>query len=330
MRFKWFFRLFPPPVFLYMPYAGLEISDDAIRCLAYKGLDRVRRKVASYGSEDLPVGLISGGDIKDDKAMIGRLADFGRKHSLSYVKVSVPEEKAYLFQTEVPDMGIKAVAQNIEFKLEENVPLSAADAVFYFILLPKTPGITTRTAMVSVVPKSYIDKYSSLIESAGMKPIAFELAPRSLARAVVPRGSLNAKVLVHAMDRKTGIYVVSEGAVRFTSTVTGAASDGQAASIESLGKEISRVYSYWLSHGGGRPVDEIILAGRGAAAFDGIGRYIADAERIPVVKADIWANALDREEGIPPISMEDSLAYAVASGLAIDPSLEPDAAAANK
>ena len=318
-----FFKLFPPPKFLLMPHAGLDISDDAITCIAYTG-SRKTKKLAAYGSVDLPVGLIDGGDIKDEKELLSRLTAFAREHQLSYVKVSIPEEKSYLFGTEVPSGQFDSIEQNIEFKLEENVPLSAPDALFYFDLVPASLASGALKANVSVVPRTYIDRYISLLKSADLRPVAFEVVPKSIARTIAVPGKFDTKLIIHVMNKKTGIYIVSGSVVSFASTVSGGGgnADPQAmsAAIASLAKEIDRVQSYWASHGTGQPIMEVALVGKNSRAFEAACEHVKNDKPIPVRVANIWQNAFDVDAYLPPISREDSLMYAAAAGLALDPS----------
>ena len=133
-----FFKLFPPPAFLTMPHAGLDISDDGIRCIRYDGSGHARR-VGLAAALDFPVGLVDSGDVKDAVEFASLIKDFALKHRIGRVRVSIPEEKVYLFETEVSGTDTRSITQNIEFKLEENVPLSAADALFYYALMPGGP-----------------------------------------------------------------------------------------------------------------------------------------------------------------------------------------------
>ena len=112
-----FFKLFPPPAFLTMPHAGMDVSDDGIRCIRYEGAIRSRRVDLAAGS-DFPPGLVDGGDIKDAKEFTDRIKAFATEHHLNRVRISIPEEKAYLFQTEVFGADKQSIVQNIEFKLE--------------------------------------------------------------------------------------------------------------------------------------------------------------------------------------------------------------------
>lgn len=318
-----FFKLFPPPVFMAMPHAGLDVSDDAIRAVKFERAGRGRR-LGLYASLELPEGLIEGGEVRDEAAFTAKLKEFNERYRLSYVKASVPEERSYLFETEVPAEDSASIAQNIEFKLEENVPLPAAEAVFYFDLVPPSGGRPLR-ASVSVAPRQFVEKRAAFLQSAGMTPVAFEVAPKAAAKAAVPQSGARAegsKLIVHIMERKIGIYVVSDGVVSFTLTVVrasgprgGRSGSGQAG--EALSVEVDRIYSYWSSHSPGRFIDEIILVGRDAASF-AKACVVKDIKPSPsVTVADVWANAL----GAPGAGTgADSLEYAVAAGLAMDSS----------
>ncbi len=255
---------------------------------------------------------------------MSRLTQFVKDHGLSYVKVSIPEEKSYLFGTEVPSGEFDAIEQNIEFKLEENVPLSAPDALFYFDLVPASIASSALKANVSVVPRTYIEHYISLLKKAGLMPVAFEVVPKSIARTITAPDTYDTKLIIHVMNKKTGIYIVSGTVVNFASTVSvgGGDQDPQVinAAVISLTKEIDRVQSYWATHGTGQAIHEVVLVGRNTSSFEPACEHLKNSQPLAVHIANIWQNALNIDRYLPPISREDSLQYAVAAGLALDPS----------
>ncbi|MEK7646305.1 MAG: hypothetical protein AAB381_01250 [Patescibacteria group bacterium] len=318
-----FFRLFPPPKFLVMRHAGLDISDDEIHCLKYAHSAGGKEIIGTFSALSVPENVIQDGDIKDTQKFTDLLVDFGKKAGLSYVKVSIPEEKAYLFQTNVPGGTINEIRQNIEFKLEENVPLAAADAVFYYDLLPMSVTGGVLRASVSVVPRTYIEHHIELLSKANLFPVSFEVVPKAIARAIVPPHSEETLLILHMMNRKTGIYIVSGGVVSFTSTI-GLGSriqveEGHPSYTDLLSREIARVYSYWGSREGNTSsISRIVLVGQDAVEHE---HALIDASqdiRVPIGVANTWQNTLDLNHYVPPISKNDSLAYVVAAGLAMD------------
>jgi len=302
-----------------MKYAGLDISDDAIRCLEYSiGADH---SIQKYAMTEIPEGIMTGGDIKNEKQLLTILSEFDKKNNLEYVKVSIPEEKAYLFQTDVPSTDIHAIEQNIEFKLEENVPLSGKDAVFSFDILPVSVTAGALRVSVSVVPRTYIEHYIALLRSADIFPVAFEVVPKAIARAIIPPHVRHAVMVVHIMSLKTGIYLILGGVVCFTSTIAwGSHSPSDEHSdISLLTKEISRIHEYWATHSSTDfPLGSLMLVGRDAPSYENALRTVVADIHLSMTVASVWQNSFSLDEYVPPIAQGDSLDYAVAAGLAMD------------
>lgn len=108
--------------------------------------------ISKHAAQILPDGLVI--DIKDEKEFTSILSAFATKNSLLYAKVSLPEEKAYLFQTDVPSANFSSIAQNIEFKLDQNVPTLLENVLFQFDIMPKAVTGNSLRASVSVIPRT--------------------------------------------------------------------------------------------------------------------------------------------------------------------------------
>lgn len=311
-----FFKIFPPPKFLLMPHAGVDVSDDSITFVEYSR-PIGERYITKYGIVPLPPGIVEGGDIKDEEKLVKILSDMARTNNISYAKLSIPEEKAYLFEVEVPYGDMRTISQNIEFKLEENIPLSAADAVFAFDVLIKDHGGPWH-ASVSAVPRTYIEHMMNVFNRAGITPISFETAPRAISRVI--SGNIDGNtLLVHPMRHKTGVYIISQGAVGFTSTLSGGFDDIDSVSyLDSLSAEISRVNTYWntKSENDGSPLKQIIVVGHDAEKVSSVLRTKI-SDQLPVDVVNIWHSILNTQKYVPPILKKDSYEYAGAAGLAI-------------
>lgn len=95
---------------------------------------------------------------------------------------------------------------------EAGVPVALPD-------MTKASSGPTFLASVSVVPKSLIDQYIELFETAGMTPVSFLVENQAVSKCVIKKGDLRAKLIVHVGDHKTVLSIVSKGSVQFTSTV---------------------------------------------------------------------------------------------------------------
>lgn len=308
---KTFFKLFPPPKFLNIHYAGLDISDDAVHCIDFsKGISSY--KLHRYGSIPLKAGVVEGGHIKNEAELGAAIHSLTKSLKIHTVKASLPEERMYLFKTEIANAREDEIRQKIDFKLEENVPLAAKDAIFFYDRIPDINKNGKIQASVSVAPKELVDSYLKVISAAGVQVISFEIQAKAIAHAVVPRDSIETQIIVNSMNRKVGIYIVCGGVVCFTSTLA----IEKGADISILQRELNKVYTYWLDYGDGAPINRIILAGCDAVRVGGFSNLSPDP-KIPVELAQIWRNAFSNAHHIPKLKHDDSLEYAVAAGLAL-------------
>ncbi len=319
-----FFKLFPPPKFLNIPCAGLDISDDAVRCIEYSS-SGTHLSIHRYGTRPLAPGVVLGGEIKNTEALTKAISSLSRELKVYVVNASLPEEKMYLFKTEVPatSMRSKEIRQNIEFKLEENVPVSPGESLFFFDVIPSGTGIAVgeggKLVSVSVAPRSLILSYLEAIQAAGVTVLSFEVQAKAIARALVSASSTETQMIVYIMDKKTGIYIVCGGVVCFTSTISWGNKTGN--SGEELRKPLKQILDYWEDHGLGTNISRLIFAGRGALT-DGLTSQcysLFTDLKVVIETGNVWQNAFSHDRYIPPVLYEDSLDYAVAAGLALPP-----------
>ncbi len=348
---KYFFKFFPPPVFLQMPFAGVDISDEAIRFIEFKHV-KDARELKRYGEKKLPDGAVEAGFINDKLAVITALKDLKKNHGLSFVQASLPEEKAYLFQTDVPTLDDKEIRENIESKLEENVPVSAAEAIFdYTIISNNEKGVHVS---VVVLPVKVVEAYLEVFEEAGLTVLSFYSEARAIAQSIIPRNDPRTYLVVNFTEKAAGLFIISGGVVRFTSTVMiggetvtetltktfdvsveeadkmkkekGFGADTKAGeelfnnainTFAALKDEINKVYVYWHTRSDkDTRIERIIMIGKNSM-FTGLAGYLSSNLKADVSIGNVWTNVFSFEKTIPPIERSESLNYTVPIGLAL-------------
>jgi len=332
----------------------VNISDDHIRVLEFKrGAHGIA--LGKYKEYTIPEGAMEDGEIKKSNELVTVLnkvkADFG----YTFVRASLPEEKTYVFNTDIPHVAPEAIPSAIEFKIQENVPLSPAEVVFdYSIVAEDAQNIHVS---VTVVPHAVVGSYTDAFKQAGFIPVSFKVESQAVARAIIPNGERTNALVVNFADQKTGFYIISSGIVQFASTLM-LGSGSLTSLIEkhfnvpyekaleikrskayakspdntelmysisnnlSLVKdEVNKVLAYWksyISKQEGKQITKIILCGEDAV-IAGIDRYLSQNVGLPIEIAQVWANAFDVRKTIPDLPMLESLNYAAAIGLALGP-----------
>jgi type IV pilus assembly protein PilM len=348
-----FFRLFPPPKYLAMPAAGLDITDNSVRFAELKTC-RCGLELGNFGSQSIPEGAIEEGFIKSKTEAVRALAALRRKFGLGYVNVSLPEEKSYLFNTELPPISPKDIRGALKFKIEENVPVKLPDAVFdFFYLTPPIAGQPLKLG-VAVAHTKVVESYMEILTEAGLTPLSLQIESQAVARVAVPVRRKSAEPLAHIViavkDSKTIFSIVSGGLIRFSSTVAVGGKDiaksieksfsvssGEAVDIRqgresrerdellfslvnagsAIRDEVGRLLAYWESHGdsSNRSIGGIYLVG--SDVLLGLNDYLSRSFEVPVRVANVWQNICSLDNEIPTMTYRESLDYATALGLAV-------------
>lgn len=200
-----------------MSSAGLDISDQAIRFMEFSKSKEGLAPVL-FGEEKIPEGVIVSGEIIKKEELIKILSSLRHKYKLNFVKVSLPEEKAYFFKTEIPKVESDEIRQSVEFRLEENVPVRADEALFDCKIISKTHEKNDHLDVtVSVIPKKVSESYAEVLEKSGLVPVSFEIESKAIARSAVKDGGRGSVMIINIRDCVTVVTVVMDGTVRFTS-----------------------------------------------------------------------------------------------------------------
>lgn len=347
LMFKKIFEFFPTPRFLKFSYVGLDIGRESLHFAELQSTGE-SFKLGRYGKRAFEPNE----SVLSNESLKNVLKEIKRTEGITYVKMSLPEEETYLFTMEVTGDTSQEIRNNIEFHLEENVPIQDTEALFDYYILPKKD---IKIAVVSVVSRDVINKYNSILEECGMVAVSYMVESGALSRSIVERNYVGSHLLVYLSREKTMLGVVEYGFVQFSSTTSfGGAqltsaiqkqfgvdieearkikykeglfkttgdgesfATGLASTISVLRDEILRVSAYWIkqTNGGGSPVQKIILCGKDAA-IPGFADYLSSSLKMPVEISNVWTNIDYYKDTVPEISFEDSLSYATALGLVL-------------
>lgn len=209
---------FPTPYFLDMSHVGLDITPSSIK---YIELTKTpgHLKISKYGNEPLPSRLNFDETLVNNRDLQEALTRIQRSQNISFVEVSIPEVKSYLYTTDVPEGDDESIRANIEMHLEENVPLLLSESIFEYFPIRTDKRNRMITVAVSVVPYQIVRDYTTLLEKSGMTPISFLIENQALARAVINYDDTNDYLIVQISEKRTVLSIVSDHALQFTSSV---------------------------------------------------------------------------------------------------------------
>lgn len=353
--------ILPPPTYMRLLSAGVDISDTSLKYIQFVPDRHSGRTLLlkQWGDIEIEAGVLERGLVSDVKKLGEALRRMREETSIEMVRVSLPEERAYLFETEIKrNTPFKEIRGVLEFRLEENVPLSPRDAIFDFDVIPDTLREDVVRLSVTVYARETIMNYYEACMAAGVTPVAFEVEAQAIARASIPRGDTHTHMIIDFGKTRTGIGIVHAGTLMYTSTIDIGGQDLSATLRRQLGEkteselttlkntqglvravEDSAVYDallptvsviadeirtrlqYWNMRAEAheeRKIESIILCG-GSVNMKGLPEYFTETLGISAVRADVWQNAFSTKHRVPEIGRRYSYGYATAIGLGLGP-----------
>lgn len=215
-------RVLPPPAYLTMPCVGVDISDTSLKYIALdpRSHTKANRILKDWGDISIPSGTVNRGQVMDPGQLVAVLKEFKAATRTDFIRVSLPEERAYLFETNIKrNTPLKELRGLLEFRLEENVPIPSKDVFFDYTVLPhQSESRTVNIAVAAYAKETILAYYDACIE-AKLRPISFEVEAQAMARSVVPADASGTVMLVDFGKTRTGIGIVYKGTLLYTSTI---------------------------------------------------------------------------------------------------------------
>lgn len=202
-----------------MPAMGLDISDEAVKFVGLHSSSKGTR-LGKYGKVALEKDIISGGTIHDEAKLIEILGQLKKENGMDFVHASLPDEHAYLFQTDVPrELDYYQIKTVIESKLKENVPLGPEEVIFDYIAVPHTATKEERLVAVAVYPREIATAYARAIQAAGINVLSFETEGEANTRAIVKKGEQETIMVVDIGKLGTELSIIHNGIVAFSTSL---------------------------------------------------------------------------------------------------------------
>ena len=96
--------IFPPPNYMRMPSVGIDISDTSLKYIFFKPSAHADRNfdLVHYGDIEIEAGAVERGVVNDVGKLAKAMAAVKAATKIDHVRISLPEERAYIFETEIP------------------------------------------------------------------------------------------------------------------------------------------------------------------------------------------------------------------------------------
>ncbi len=201
---------------------GLDLSEVSLKIAQFRqggaGL-----ALASLVKEDLPAGLVEGGEIINEKKLVSFLKKAlakakGQSLSGKRVVCNLPEEKVFIRLIQLPKMKKEEIGKAVVWEAEGHIPLPI-DKVYldWQLVNPLVDHLDHIDVLISAAPKNLVDSYVSFLKAGGIIPVSLEPESVAVVRSLIKEKDEQSTIIVDLGATGTAFVVFAALSIRFTS-----------------------------------------------------------------------------------------------------------------
>lgn len=170
---------------------GLDLGSHAVRAADVRlGASPV---VQAFGQVGLPRGAIEHGEVIDPGTVAVALRRLWREAGIGErrVRVGLASLRTIVRQVEMPAMDDEELRSALEFQAGEFIPLPPEETLLDFQVLERFTNEQNEDltrVLIAAIHRDTLDTALIAVREAGLQPVAVDLAPFALVRALAPTG----------------------------------------------------------------------------------------------------------------------------------------------
>lgn len=198
---------------------GLDIGASQIRLVQLQPTTSGKFELTAFGAIDIAPGIFES-EQKTDWAKIGGAVSLlvtETRIETRNVVAALPGSVAFTTVVPFPKMSKKEVAKAIAYQAEQYIPMSLDEARLDWQILEGGSPDNLEVLLVAA-PLHWVEKYTRILEGAGLKIQALEINPVAVSRSLV--GEDTGEVMIADMGQSiTDIGIISRGVIRHIRSV---------------------------------------------------------------------------------------------------------------
>lgn len=267
------------------------------------------------------------------------------------IAVGMPAGKTFTSIIRVDNQPENELMNSIKYSLDKYIPMPLDEATVDYVSLGVCPNDPSKVeVLISSTAVNYAEARMEMIESFGLNVIAQEPESLAMARALMPVGAQDARLIIDLGERSTDLVVMYRGIPRLVRSIPGGFAmliravvsalnvkeeqarqfilkfglaqdkvEGQVfkaldSTLENFASELGKSIRFFQSEYMNAPVGGIILSGF-AGMIPFIAEYIEAKTNVPTTQGNPWQLVKvspEQQAVLKPVASE----FAVAIGLA--------------
>ncbi len=253
---------------------GLDIGSKTIKIVelqkAGEGYNLVASGIVGYSGTSVEK-IIDDQELASLGQVIRKLHDEAGISSKD-VAISLPEPQVFTRAIKFPMLTDAEIASAVKWEAEQYIPIPVAEAVVQHTILARNEKATPPEVLILLVaaPRGVVEKYTKVIQFAGLNPVIIETELIATTRALAPSGRI--AIIVDLGAASTDIAIAKDGLLSFSRSIPIAGEAFTRAVSQGLGVSGAQAEEYKKTYG----LEPAQLEGKVKGSLDPVVRLVVD------------------------------------------------------
>jgi type IV pilus assembly protein PilM len=331
-------------------YFGLDIGSTAIRLVQVRH-GGTHPALVAYGSIPVPPNVAASDAKLDQDKLSDLVRQLVRENHITSKNVvaGLPANKLFATVITTPKLENSQLAKAIRYQAEQYIPMAIDQVKLDFAVIDQSKDGKQNEVLLLAAPKTVVEKYTAILEGAGLDPLALESNAVAVARALVPAstlavalvdmGSLDSDIsiiwnntprlirsvpvggltLVKGVAQNLGLDETQANQFTYKFGLTQSKLEGQVyksikPALDTLVSEIQKSIAYFNGRYPEVKLEKLVVTGS-ATLLPELGPFLANSIGLPVEFGNAWIN-VSYPSGLQEKLLSLSSEYATVVGLA--------------
>jgi type IV pilus assembly protein PilM len=198
---------------------GLDIGTSSIKIIELEGGNPIR--LNRFGRIPLPEGALVGGVVKDSAAVSQAITDAFKTLQIKHkqVQVAIAGQAVVVRNIKMPLMEPAEVKNALRWEAERYIPFPVDECSMDFVIINRDEAQQEIEVMLVCAHNDIIDSHLEVLRQAGLQPLAIDIQPFALIRALGLEDTQKNSNNVAVLDIGAGsadLSIFKAGISRFT------------------------------------------------------------------------------------------------------------------
>ena len=233
-------------------FFALDIGTNAVRVVQLQRVGADSWNLMHYGYA--PVDQkVTGADSKEAAHRLGEviLTAVGQSGiKTKNVAIGLPSQKTFTTVIDVPLMGAGELKSTIKYQIDQYIPMSVDEAkVDWKSLGQSAHDPKQQEVLLASTANAYVEERLEMIEALGLNVIAAEPDPIAMARALLPSGVTDARLIIDVGEVATNLVITYADTPRLVRTIPTGVHSLVKAAVQNLNVQEDQARQFILKFG---------------------------------------------------------------------------------